>query len=242
MNIDDFSYEENDRRYINPQVSLDEQNAFIDKLRQIQEGNNAEIIRDTKNLGTAVPSNLGGLAGGGGYFKSRYQTPQTNAAIANLRTAAQSQALSTLLNNEIGKANKRYKDAYYAAKKSARNSNSGNSNNGGSSDGLSGDTFNVNATNKSGIGGLQRVEGVNDKEDLADMTREQLLEARDLKQKEYDIYKKFDTDSSGLAKFNDWAAGFLPGGEPGGVFKENDARMKRLQEEIDKINEQLNGM
>lgn len=125
MNLDDFSYTENDRRYINPQVSLNEQNAFIDNLRNMQGQDTAQIRQDTYNLGTAVPSNLGGLAGGSGYFRSRYQTPQTNSMVADLRAAAQSQALSTLLNNEIGKAQKRYQDAYRAAKKRANNSTGG---------------------------------------------------------------------------------------------------------------------
>ena len=125
MNLDDFSYTENDRRYINPQVSLNEQNAFIDNLRNMQGQDTAQIRQDTYNLGTAVPSNLGGLAGGSGYFRSRYQTPQTNSMVADLRAAAQSQALSTLLNNEIGKAQKRYQDAYRAAKKRANNGTGG---------------------------------------------------------------------------------------------------------------------
>lgn len=126
MNLDDFSYIDNDRRYINPQVSLNEQNAFIDNLRNMQGQNTAQIRQDTYNLGTAVPSNLGGLTGGSNYFKSRYQTPQTNSMVADLRAAAQSQALSTLLSNEIGKAQKRYNDAYRAAKKRANNAGGGN--------------------------------------------------------------------------------------------------------------------
>ena len=126
MNLDDFSYIDNDRRYVNPQVSLNEQNAFIDNLRNTQGQDTAQIRQDTYNLGTAVPSNLGGLTGGSNYFKSRYQTPQTNSMVSDLRAAAQSQALSTLLNNEIGKAKKRYSDAYRAAKKRANNIASGN--------------------------------------------------------------------------------------------------------------------
>lgn len=126
MNLDDFSYIDNDRRYVNPQVSLNEQNAFIDNLRNAQGQDTAQIRQDTYNLGTAVPSNLGGLAGGSNYFKSRYQTPQTNSMVADLRAAAQAQALSTLLSNEIGKAQKRYNDAYRAAKKRANRISGGN--------------------------------------------------------------------------------------------------------------------
>lgn len=130
MNLDDFSYTENDRRYINPQVSLAEQNAFINNLRNNQQDWTAQNATVTHNLGSALPSNLGGLTGGSGYFASRYQTPQTNSMISDLRAAAQSQALSTVMNNEIAKAQKRYRDAYRAAKKreSDANNNGGNGN------------------------------------------------------------------------------------------------------------------
>lgn len=125
MNLDDFSYTENGRRYLNPQVSLGEQNAFIDNLRNTQRANTTQITQDTRNLGTQVPSNLGGLGGGTSYFASRYQTPQTNSMVSDLRAAAQAQALSTLLSNEIGKAQKRYYDAYRAAKKRKNNAGGG---------------------------------------------------------------------------------------------------------------------
>lgn len=130
MNLDDFSYTENDRRYINPQVSLAEQNAFINNLRNNQQDWTDGTISVTENLGTKIPSQLGGLTGGSGYFASRYQTPQTNSMVSDLRAAAQSQALSQLMNNEIAKAQKRYSDAYRAAKKreSDANSNGGNGN------------------------------------------------------------------------------------------------------------------
>jgi hypothetical protein len=130
MNLDDFSYTENDRRYINPQVSLAEQNAFINNLRNNQQDWTDETTSVTENLGTKIPSQLGGLTGGSGYFASRYQTPQTNSMVSDLRAAAQSQALSQLMNNEIAKAQKRYNDAYRAAKKreADANSNGGNGN------------------------------------------------------------------------------------------------------------------
>lgn len=128
--MDQFSYTENDRRYINPQVSLAEQNAFINNLRNNQQDWTDETISVAENLGTKIPSQLGGLTGGSGYFASRYQTPQTNSMVSDLRAAAQSQALSQLMNNEIAKAQKRYSDAYRAAKKreSDANSNGGNGN------------------------------------------------------------------------------------------------------------------
>lgn len=117
MNLDDFSYSEEDRRYINPQTSLDEQNAFIQTLRDTQAQRNAQIQQDTYNLGTAVPSNLGGLTGSEGYFASRYQAPQTNTLVADLRAAAQAQALNEAMTNELNKAKEKYNRAYKAASK-----------------------------------------------------------------------------------------------------------------------------
>lgn len=117
MNLDDFSTVVDDRRYINPQVSLDEQNAFINNLRSTQQARNGEIATDTYNLGTAVPSNLGGLGGSGSYFNARYQTPQTNAVVADLRAAAQAQALNDAMNNELAQAQQRYNNAYKAYQK-----------------------------------------------------------------------------------------------------------------------------
>lgn len=112
MNLDDFSTVVDEQRYINPQVALDESNAFIQNLRDTQAQRNAEIKQDTYNLGTAVPSNLGGLTGGESYFNARLQTPQTNALIADLKATAQAQALSDALNNEIAQAKQRYNKAY----------------------------------------------------------------------------------------------------------------------------------
>lgn len=115
MNLDDFSYEENGRRYIDPNVSLNEQNAFIQNLRDTQAQRNTQIAQQTHDLGTDVPSNLGGLTGSESYFNSRYQTPQTNSLVADLKATAQAQALNTALNNELEKAKKRYNDAYKAS-------------------------------------------------------------------------------------------------------------------------------
>lgn len=117
MNFDDFSTTVDDMRYINPQVGLDESNAFIENLRNTQGQRTQEIAEDTYNLGTAVPSNLGGLGGAGTYFTSRYQTPQANDAIANLRTAAQMQALSSAMNNLLEQAKQRYNNAYKSYQK-----------------------------------------------------------------------------------------------------------------------------
>jgi len=146
LNDSDF-VEVEGRYYANPQVALDESNKFIDNLRSTQQANNQQIQTDTYNLGTAVPSNLGGLTspvtdgnGGAGmsYFTSRYQTPQTSSAVANLRAAAQAQALNEVLANEQAIWKKRYQDAYRDYQRKAYNrsrsgggggSNGGNNNN-----------------------------------------------------------------------------------------------------------------
>ena len=100
------------RSYVNPQAAVDESGTFIDNLRQTQQANTGQIAQDTYNLGTAVPSNLGGLMGGEGYWTSRYQTPQTNATVANLRAAAQAKALNDVLANEQAIWKNRYQQAY----------------------------------------------------------------------------------------------------------------------------------
>ena len=117
MNLDEFSTVVDDRRYIKPQVALDESNAFIENLRNTQGQRTAEIAQDTYNLGTAVPSNLGGLGGSGSYFTSRYQTPQTNEVVANLKATAQAQALNDAMNNALAQAKQRYNNAYKAAQR-----------------------------------------------------------------------------------------------------------------------------
>ena len=104
------------RYYLNPQVGLDESNKFIENLRSTQQQNNAQIAKDTYNLGTEVSSNLGGLGtntpAGLSYFTSRTQAPQTSSAVANLRATAQAAALNQALQNEQEIWKKRYNDAY----------------------------------------------------------------------------------------------------------------------------------
>ncbi len=129
------------RQYLNPQVALDESNTFIDNLRSTQDQQNQEIFTDTQMLGTDVPSVEGGLTGGNSYFTSRYQTPQTNAAVANLRATAQAQALNQALQNEQEIWKKKYQDAYrnYQKRQYDRANSGGGGNSGGGSDGTKGD-------------------------------------------------------------------------------------------------------
>lgn len=107
------------RSYVVPTLPVAQTEDFITKFRDTQRGNTAQIAQATQALGTDVPSSLGGLSGAGSYFTSRYQTPQTNTAVQNLRTAAQADALNTALANEKAMWQKRYQDAYRAYQRRA---------------------------------------------------------------------------------------------------------------------------
>ena len=102
--------------YVNPQVALDESNRFIDNYQATQAKNTAQIASDTQKLGTDTPSSQGGLIGGDSYFTSRYQTPQTASAIADLRATAQAKALNDVYSALEKKAQNDY---YNAAQKQA---------------------------------------------------------------------------------------------------------------------------
>ena len=100
------------RKYINPDISRDEQTDFINTLRDIQAQNNAQIATETHNLGTDIDHPRGGLNGSEEYWKGRYQTPQTEAAIANMKAVAQQSALNTALSNYNNMLQNRYSQAY----------------------------------------------------------------------------------------------------------------------------------
>lgn len=127
------SYNFEDRQYIEPTVSRDEQIGFIDRLREMEQKDLNKIATDTHNLGTDVTSNLGGLSGIGkpnslgisgadtgsaGIWRNRYERPQTNALVSDLKATAQASALETALNNILNQ----YKNRYNQAVRSASNS------------------------------------------------------------------------------------------------------------------------
>ena len=105
-----YNFEE--RAYETPTQSRDEQMSFIDNLRATQQATNAQIKTQTENLGTQIPSVKGGLTGPEGYFQQRYQVTPTNALVADLKAAAQADALNKVLSNYGEQAQKRYNDAY----------------------------------------------------------------------------------------------------------------------------------
>lgn len=130
--LDNETYEFEDSRYVVPTMSRDEQIAFLDNLRETQAASNADIERQTRNLGTKISLNQGGLTSGAtspdSYFMTRYQTPQVNAQVADLKAQAQLSALNNVLSNDLEAWKARYNEAKRAASKRA---NSGGGGNGG---------------------------------------------------------------------------------------------------------------
>lgn len=130
-NTDDTIFEVEDRLYLNPQTALNEREQFVDTLRNVQAENTAQINQNTYNLGSQVPSNIGGLGGSEGLWAAQYQTPQTDAQIANLHATAQQEALNTALTNLQNIYQNRYKQAYRRASRRTKNRSSGGTGTGG---------------------------------------------------------------------------------------------------------------
>ena len=136
---DYFSFE--DRLYQPVNTSADEQLAFIDNLRSIQNANNQKIQQDTYNLGTQVPASQGGLTTGAtnpdSYFMTRYQTPQVDSQVATLKATAEAARISQALSNYQNQIKNRYNQAYREASKSS-SSGGGNTNSNPSASDLAG--------------------------------------------------------------------------------------------------------
>lgn len=157
MNTESYDFE--DRKYINPTISRDEQLGFIDNLRNIQAQDMSKIVSDTHNLGTDVSSSLGGLNGATGMWAAQYMTPKMNTMMSSLRATAQAQALSDILANYQNQMKQRYNKAYrdYALR-NAKNNSSSSSYTGGVTlnDGVK--TQNYGAGQKMTLGNLQVTE------------------------------------------------------------------------------------
>lgn len=121
------------KNYVSPTVSRDEQMSFVDTLRQTSAENVDRINRDTQALGSQVDPMYGGFSKGT-QFADRYVTPQTNALVDTLKATAQQTALNQALSNLQEQYTQRYNDAYrnakireydeYQAEKAAANSSS----------------------------------------------------------------------------------------------------------------------
>ena len=113
INMDPSEYYDfEDRRYVNPTLSRDEQLGFVDTLRDTVGRNTAQINTQTQALGSNLPSIQGGLTGLNGYFAQRYQTAPMEAQVNNLRATAQAKALNDLMTNYQNQAANRYNQAY----------------------------------------------------------------------------------------------------------------------------------
>lgn len=118
MNNQEY-YDYEDRRYVNPVTSRDEQLAFANNLRSVADNDIAKIKSDTYNLGTHVPSNIGGLTGSTGLWNKNYVSPKVESMTQGLRAVAQSSALENAMNNYLGQKKQQYQNAYKAAAKRA---------------------------------------------------------------------------------------------------------------------------
>ena len=116
-------YDFEDRRYVNPTLSRDEQLGFVNTLRDTVGRNTAQINAQTQALGSNLPSIQGGLTGTNSYFKQRYQTIPLETQVNTLKATAQAKALNDLFTNYQNQAANRYQQAYRKA--SARASSSG---------------------------------------------------------------------------------------------------------------------
>lgn len=118
MNNQEY-YDYEDRRYVNPVTSWDEQLTFANNLRSVADNDIAKIKSDTYNLGTHVPSNMGGLTGSTGLWNKSYVSPKVESMTQGLRAVAQSSALENAMNNYLGQKKQQYQNAYKAAAKRA---------------------------------------------------------------------------------------------------------------------------
>lgn len=124
-----FEYE--NRAYLSPTISRDEQLGFVNTLRDTVERNTDQINTQTQNLGTNITSNLGGLTGSNSYFKQRYQTAPLEAQMNTLKATAQAKALNDLMSNYQNQAANRYSQAYRSAKAKAAAAAAGGGGGGG---------------------------------------------------------------------------------------------------------------
>lgn len=150
MNENEFATFE-ERNYLSPTVSRDEQLQFVDTLRDTMSKNQAQISADTYALGSQLPSNLGGLGGASETFTARYQTPYVQQTAADLRKAAQQTALNQALTNYQNAWKKRYNDAMmkYQQRAAAASSGGGGGTGGDEQQGFQ---FNTNSGSSTDLG------------------------------------------------------------------------------------------
>lgn len=144
MDTNEYYIGEDNRAYVSPTVSRDEQLDFAQNLRDTMGQNTARINAQTQALGTDVPSSLGGLTGSGSYFAQRYQTTPIESQVNTLKATAQAKALNDLMTNYEKQYANKAQQAYRNASRRASTTTTGGGD-GASEDGL---TFNVNNQGK----------------------------------------------------------------------------------------------
>ena len=150
MNDDYLRFNEQGLAEINPMASYNAQQEFIDNFRNAQSERTAQIGDQTHALGSDLAAPQGGLHGPSAYWKSRYQTPQTESRLASLRTANQLQALNQLMQNDLANEAEKYNQAVRAAQKRANSGTGNNTNNGDGGEKLDVSTF-TNGVDKIGV-------------------------------------------------------------------------------------------
>lgn len=122
-----YTYE--DRAYVSPTLSRDEQLGFVNTLRDTVNNDTARINAQTQALGTDITPNLGGLTGSEGYFAQRYQTTPVESQVNTLKATAQAKALNDLMTNYQNQAANRYNQSYRKARAKALTSSGGTNSN-----------------------------------------------------------------------------------------------------------------
>lgn len=118
-----YTYE--DRAYVSPTLSRDEQLGFVNTLRDTVNNDIARINAQTQRLGTDITPNLGGLTGSNGYFAQRYATMPVESQANILKSTAQAKALNDLMTNYQNQAANRYNQSYRNARAKAAASSGG---------------------------------------------------------------------------------------------------------------------
>lgn len=124
-------YDFEGRTYLQPTLSSGEQEAFIGALRDTVNRNTAQINRQTRNLGTQIPSIQGGLTGSEGYFAQRYQTIPVETQTKTLKATAQAKALNDILSNYQAQYKNRLQQAARSAARRAGGGGGGSGSGGG---------------------------------------------------------------------------------------------------------------
>lgn len=123
MDNETYTFEDG-RRYILPTISRDEQLGFVNTLRDTMGRNTSQINTQTRNLGTNIPSNLGGLTGSNAYFTQRYQTMPLESQANTLKATAQAKALNDLMSNYETQMKNRANQAYRNASRRSSSASS----------------------------------------------------------------------------------------------------------------------